>query len=262
MVDTHTHILPALDDGAQSMEQSLQMVRIAVKDGIRQMIATPHVIGGLYENKKEDILTAVAQLNTRLQEEGIPLTILPGAEYRLEPDLAQRLKGGELLTLNESGRYLLVELPDTFLPDFTADVLYQIQLAGVTPIIAHPERNIVLSQEPAQLAAFIGRVMAIQVTTGSVRGRFGQQAQKTSRHLIKECLVHIVASDAHSPSGRTPRLEVTRQLISELYGPETSRILLQDNPRRICQGQELINPPPVQQSFWNQLRKVWTRKKA
>ncbi len=262
MVDIHTHILPHLDDGAQKMEESLQMAQIAVEDGIRQIIATPHVIRGLYENKKEEILARVSRLNSRLEEEGIPLSIGPGAEYRLEADLAQKLNRGELLTLNESGRYLLVELPDTFLPEFTADVLYHIQLAGVTPIIAHPERNMVFGREPAQLSAFIRRGMAAQLTTGSIMGLFGSQAKKISKELIKDGLIHIIASDAHSPSGRAPRLKACRQMLSEDFGLDCSRILLQENPWRICQGRELISPPLSEKPLWNRLRSRWNRVRA
>ena len=191
-----------------------------------------------------------------MEEEGIPLSIGPGAEYRLEADLAEKLKRGELLTLNDSGRYLLVELPDTFLPEFTADVLYQIQLAGVTPIIAHPERNMVLGREPAQLSAFIRRGMAAQLTTGSIMGLFGSQAKKISRELLIKGLIHIVASDAHSPSGRT-LVWAPPQMLSESFGDDSSRILVQENPWRICQGRELVTPPLVEKPLWKRLRKRW-----
>jgi protein-tyrosine phosphatase len=257
MIDIHTHILPGLDDGAKNWEESLQMAQVAAEDGITYIIATPHVIRGLYDNSKEEILAAVSRLNSRLEEEGIPLSIGPGAEYRLEADLAEKLKRGELLTLNDSGRYLLVELPDTFLPEFTAGVLYQIQLAGVTPIIAHPERNMVLGREPAQLSAFIRRGMAAQLTTGSIMGLFGSQAKKISRELLIKGLIHIVASDAHSPSGRTPRLKACRQMVSESFGDDSSRLLVQENPRRICQGRELVTPPLVEKPLWKRLRKRW-----
>lgn len=262
MLDIHTHILPALDDGAHDLEESLLMARIAAEDGIKQIIATPHVIRGLYENKKEHILAAVENLNARLEQEGIPLSICPGAEYRLEPDLARQLNRGELLTLNESGRYLLVELPDTFLPDFTAQVLYQIQLAGVTPIIAHPERNIVLSRDPAQLSAFIRRGMAAQLTTGSIKGMFGHEAKKCSIEWLRAGLIHIIASDAHSATGRVPRLKACSQTISSHFGSESSLILFKDNPERICQGRELISPPLSRQPFWAQLKLKWSREKA
>ncbi len=262
MIDIHTHILPGLDDGARDMEQSLKMARIAARDGIKQIIATPHVIRGLYENKKDHIIEAVDRLNTRLAEEQIPVEILPGAEYRLEPDLARQLKQKELLTLNDSGRYLLVELPDAFLPEFTADVLYQIQLEGITPVIAHPERNIILSQKPARLKEFIQRGMAAQLTTSSITGVFGIQAKKSGLYFLKEGLIHVIASDAHSSSGRVPELNLCSKIISQRFGPETSHTLFQENPQRICRGKELIVPETSSKPFWSHLMNIFHQEKA
>ena len=134
------------------------------------------------------------------------MEVLPGAEYRLEPDLPERLPRGGLLTLNDAGRHLLVELPGAFLPPYTERVLYELQLLGVTPVIAHPERNAAVARNPAFLRRLVSRGMLVQVTADSVTGRFGREARHLALSLLKEGLAHLVASDAHYLNGRPPVL--------------------------------------------------------
>ncbi|RDV84794.1 tyrosine-protein phosphatase [Ammonifex thiophilus] len=153
MIDIHTHILPGLDDGAEDLEEALSMARLALADGVTALVATPHVIRGSFFPSRQEILETVSLLNERLAEQGLPLRVLPGAEYRLEPDLPERLAKGELVPLNDAGRYLLVELPSTFVPPYAERVLYELQLQGVTPILAHPERNAELCRRPELLAS-------------------------------------------------------------------------------------------------------------
>lgn len=251
MIDIHTHILPGIDDGAKDIEESLKMAQIAANDGITRIIATPHVITGLYENKKQDIIKAVAILNTQLTKQHIPVEILPGAEYRLEPELPRQLSRGELLTLNNSGRYLLVELPDAFIPKYTEDVLYQIQLQGITPVIAHPERNMILCKDPGRLKELILRGMTAQVTTSSITGAFGTQPRKSGLYFIKQQLIHIIASDAHSCSGRIPELKACSQIITQRFGQQTSRVFFRENPERICSAKDLITPEIADKNLWS-----------
>jgi protein-tyrosine phosphatase len=123
LIDIHTHILPGLDDGARDLKQSLAMAEAAVRDGITMLVATPHVIRGAYNNRKDEILEHVQNLNQCLKCAGVKLPILPGAEYYLEPDLPELLAAGQLLTLNDTGRYLLVELPAAVIPENTGNVL-------------------------------------------------------------------------------------------------------------------------------------------
>ncbi len=255
MVDIHTHILPGLDDGAKSLAEALEMARIAVADGVSALAATPHVVSGLYDNPPELIREEVDVLNRYLAEEGIPLPILPGAEYRLEPDLPQRLNQGQLVTINDTGRYLLVELPFSLVPDHTEQILYEIQLQGVVPIIAHPERNPGLIRNPERLFRLVQRGVLAQVTTSSIQGRFGKTVKRTALNMLETGTAQVVASDAHSTRGRSPATAAAAQEIEARGGAEFAQTVLSINPRRIIAG-EMVEPvlPEPEVGF---LARVW-----
>ena len=140
MIDTHCHILPGLDDGARDMETALEMARIAHRDGIRAIIATPHVNLETCLPSRETIRARTAELSEALAREGIEVAVHAGAEHALSGDLLERLRAGELMTLADRGKHLLVELPFGGYPAFVSEVFFSLQLAGVTPVLAHPER--------------------------------------------------------------------------------------------------------------------------
>lgn len=258
MIDLHTHILPGLDDGARSPEDSLAMAHCASADGIHSMVATPHVITGLYPTTREAILEAVEHFNGLLQKNEIPLTILPGAEYHLEPDLPERLARGQLLTFNDAGRYLLVELPAALVPDHTGRVIYELLLQGVTPVIAHPERNAGFVKEPPLLHDLISRGALAQITAGSLTGLFGNSAAKSARLFIEYGCVHFIASDAHSPSNRVPVLSVAAREVARLIDERKARCLVTDNPHRVVRGESIDSTGlkeirPARQGFLKRL---------
>jgi protein-tyrosine phosphatase len=235
MIDLHSHILPGLDDGAADLKEALTMAGIAVADGIKTMVATPHVETGLYDNSRETILAAVDELRGHLQENNIPLELLPGAEYHLEPDLPGRLQRGELLTINDGGRYLLVELPAALVPEYTARVFYELQLQGVTPIIAHPERNLALTNHPSIFYELVARGAVAQLTAASFTGGSRRAAAAARAFLAKGC-VHLVATDAHNSNKRPPHLAEAGQQVAKLAGEARSVELVSGNPLRVLQG--------------------------
>ena len=237
MIDLHAHILPGLDDGSKNLTESLSMAQVASDDGIHTIVATPHVLQGVFDNDKNKILSAVRALNQTLQEQNIAVYILPGAEYYLEADLPLKLSQGELLTINDNGRYLLVELPSAFIPEYTAQVLYEIQLQGVTPIIAHPERNAGFTRKPAVLQEMISRGVLAQVTSASITGLFGKRVKKTAYSFLKQGLVHLVSSDAHSSRGRAPLLSQAQKEIEKHYGSHIAQLLVIQNPGSIIEGE-------------------------
>jgi protein-tyrosine phosphatase len=254
MIDVHVHILPDLDDGASDMEISIQMARMAAEDGIRTLVATPHVMRGAFDNNKEDILREVAVLNDLLVQEGIPLKVLPGAEYYLEPDLSGQLIQGELLPLGGSGRYLLVELPSALVPDYTVQVLYELQLAGVVPVIAHPERNSGFLRDPELLTDLVGRGCLAQVTAASVIGLFGRGIKKAALDFIRRGLVQVLATDAHSIRGRAPVLGAAAAEVKRVCGEDMAQALVKDNPQRILDGLAL-EPMTImsKRSWWQRM---------
>lgn len=237
MIDMHVHILPGLDDGARSPEDALAMARRACADGIAAVVATPHVITGLYPNARDAILEAVEHFNGLVEQHGLPLKILPGAEYRLEPDLPERLARDELLTINSGGRYLLVELPSSLIPPYTGRVVYELLLQGIVPVIAHPERNAGFTKEPSLLYDLISRGALSQITAGSLTGLFGSGAVAAARLFLEHGCAHFLASDGHSPHGRAPVLSTAVREAERLIGEEKARRLVTDNQRRVVQGE-------------------------
>lgn len=253
-IDIHAHILPGLDDGAKTIDESLAMVQTAMQNGTTILVATPHVSTGSFETSKEEILTAVANINKELSRVGCELLVLPGAEYSLEPSLPKRLADGELLTINNIGRHLMIELPSVFIPDNTEQILYEIQLQGVTPIIAHPERNYYLSRHPELLQIFLKRGVLSQITSASVTGWFGHQIRKTALKFIKLGLVHCLATDAHTVTGRNMVLKPAYELVRRKWGQDYAQILVYDNPCRIINGENVeTGLVPRRQSIWKRL---------
>lgn len=239
MIDIHSHILPGLDDGAGSPEEAVAMARLAAADGISAVVATPHVITGLYNNTRETILSAAGRLNALLQKEEIALSVLPGAEYRLEPDLPGRLSRGELLTINDGGRYLLVELPAASVPEYTVPVIYDLLLQGVTPVIAHPERNTGLMKRPSLLYDLVARGALAQVTAGSLTGQFGPASSSAARIFLEHGCAHFIATDAHSSRSRVPALAAAALEAAGLAGEERARSLVGGNPGRAVRGESI-----------------------
>lgn len=256
LIDLHAHILPGVDDGAKTVEDSLAMAEVAVKDGITMLVATPHVIKGTFDNRKEDILKNVENLNKILKENGIDLPILPGAEYYLEPDLPQRLIDEELLTINNSGLHLLIELPSTLLPENTEHILYDIQLQGVTPIIAHPERNLILARYPKLLESYTDRGILAQVTSTSITGLFGSRVRKTALNFLQRGAAQIIASDGHTAHGRAPLLAKAYHEVESRWGTQYAQTLAFENPHRIIMNQRVpAAPPPPLKSIWKRFYK-------
>jgi len=239
VIDLHAHILPGLDDGPATLEESLAMARAYVDAGFGTVVATPHVIPGLYEPAREEILDGVQRLQAALEEAGIPLAVLPGAEYHLTPDLPRLLDAGALVTLNATGRYLLVELPFHGLPAHAHRTLFELLVAGVTPVIAHPERNDILAGEPCALAEMVERGVRAQVTAASLLGLFGSQVRRAAQRFVREGLAQLVATDAHGPDARLEAGPRAAQLLGDL-----ARRLMRENPAAVLRGDG-----PEMQSF-------------
>ncbi len=251
MIDLHTHILPGMDDVAANIEETLEMLQIAANDGVEILAATPHVITGDYHPEKDDILQAVQILNQEITKAQTPVQVIPGAEIRLEPDLPQRNSQGELMTINDGGRHLLVELPTAYIPDYTERVLYDLQLQGIVPIIAHPERNIGFNNNPDLLQDLVSRGIIMQITTGSITGLFGRHTQKAALKLIQTGCVHIIATDMHSLRGhRTPQMSPAYTQVQKHFGTEMAEILICINPGHILKGENTEECTHKRRKWW------------
>ncbi len=242
MIDIHSHILPDLDDGAKTWEQSLEMARMAVEDGIRIIVATPHlfknrVIDVHQINNKEIILQRITEFRQKLLENDLPLEIIPGCDFPLGVESLELLQGDLVLTINDSRRYLLLELPDNFLPPATEEICYHLQTQGITPIITHPERHFVIQEMPQKLKRLIDLGCLAQLTGQSLTGGFGRAVKKFSRQLLKQGYIHLMATDAHNSHHRPPRLSGALTELSRLIGEKRARAMVTDLPQRIINGE-------------------------
>lgn len=245
MIDIHSHILPGIDDGAKTVEDSLEMAKLAVKEGIHTIIATPHHKNGKYSNSKDRILPIVEQLNKRFIEENIPLTVLPGQETAINGDMLEDYQAGEILPLNQT-QYLFVELPSNHVPRYTKQMMFNLQLKGLIPIIVHPERNSEIHERPEKLFELVEKGALAQLTAGSLCGKFGKKIKSFSEQLVEANLVHFVASDAHNVTSRGFHMGQAFDIVRSKYGTDYEEMFL-ENAELMVDGMNVYKevPQPV-----------------
>ncbi|MBB6447592.1 tyrosine-protein phosphatase [Bacillus benzoevorans] len=241
MIDIHCHILPGIDDGAKSIEDSIQMAEEAVRQGIRTIIATPHY-NSQYANEKPAIIAAAAELNETLAKEQIPLTILPGQETRIYGELLEDYDAGKLLPLAETS-YFFIELPSGHVPRYTERVLFDMQMKGLIPIIVHPERNQEIIQNPDMLYRFVKNGALTQITAGSLTGQFGKNIKKFTGQLIEANLTHFIASDAHNVTTRSFKMTEAFASVEKTYGMDTV-FYLKENAEMLASGKKVYKEIP------------------
>ncbi len=245
MVDIHCHILPGVDDGSADMKESLNMARKAVEAGITHVFATPHHLNEKYVNIKSDIIDRAVRLNESFQLENIPLTIHLGQEVRIHRGIFTSLEKEEILTLDDKGKYLLLELPSGSVPTYTQEVIYELLLKGITPIIVHPERNTELIENQKLLFELVQEGALTQITSGSIIGNFGKSIQSFSKKIIEHNLTHFIATDAHNIGSRGFTLKEAYETITKIYGIERT-FYFKENAEQLIKGQCPSILEPVQ----------------
>jgi protein-tyrosine phosphatase len=241
--DIHCHLLPQIDDGPKDWDATLAMARMAVAEGIRTIVATPHQLGNYERNKAEQILLLVVEAQRRIDEAGLPLTILPGADVRIQENLPELIENRQVLTLADQNAYLLMELPhEQVLP--MGRLIYELQRRGVTSILSHPERNQHLLKNPEVLRPWVQQGCLIQVTAASITGQFGREAKHMSRWLFRENLVHLVATDAHDVTRRPPQWRQAFAKVSSWESRTRAKKIFIENPEAVVQGRPVHAPLP------------------
>jgi protein-tyrosine phosphatase len=238
VIDLHNHLLPGIDDGADDMATALAMARMAVESGTTHMVCTPHLHAGRYDNTLASIAQAVQGFRAALAEAGIPLQVAAAAEVRFDMEIMLWHAARQLPFLGEwqGRRVLLLEFPHSDIP-FGAERLTQWLLdRQVQPLIAHPERNKGVMRAPSRLKAFIDQGCLLQVTAGSLVGRFGERAQELAEALLRDNVVSLLASDAHNPAHRPPLLGEGRESAARLVGDKRSEELVRGVPWEIAQA--------------------------
>lgn len=238
MIDLHTHVLPRVDDGPDTLEQSVRAVSDLASAGTEVVVATPHNMPGIFVTGIDQIKFAAAALQDALITTGVPVRLLVGQEITYRENLLEELERGELLTINETS-YFLVEFPPYFLPPGVREFIFEARLRGLTPILAHPERNEVLARNLDLLAQLVEGGMLTQLTASSVFGRMGLETRNAAQKMLRDGLAHTIATDSHSFRFGPGDLHAAVEAAAEIIGQEAALRLVEANPAAIINGKPL-----------------------
>ena len=239
LIDTHNHSLPEIDDGAKTMAMALDMLRVAENQGTTEVVLTPHHLNGAFNNSSRSIMHSFYELCNQAQSAGIKLKLHLGSEVHLVNQAAAQLINGEAMTYSNHKKAALIEPPKRNMPLGYQSILFELINSGITPVIAHPERNQFLRSNPDEVEHLVNMGCKIQITAQSITGDFGESIAAASKDLLNKRLVHIVASDAHRVEGRSPDLSKAYQLINNSLSHESADLLLKINPKRLILGESL-----------------------
>lgn len=245
MIDVHHHLLWGVDDGSPDFETSIAMAELAIADGITHIVCTPHANSTYTFDPEKN-----AERRARLQEKlGDRLTLGLGCDFHLSyENIEDALAHPTLYNINGK-RYLLVEFPDFGIPRNIGSTFYEMSVAGIVPILTHPERNLTLMHNPSMMAEWIRLGCLVQVTAGSLLGRFGKGPQRVARQLLDARWVHILATDAHNATSRPPKLSEACSFVTKEHGEEEAHRLCVANPRSVFDGETLGNQPEPAKVF-------------
>ena len=257
MIDLHSHILPGLDDGARDMDFAIEMAKMAVADGVCCVAATPHNVNGFRTGTRAEVWAATTKLREALRAQDIALEIVPGVEARIGPDLSQQLDAGRAFPIGQT-RYILLELPLVDYPTYTERVIFELQVRGLVPILAHPERNEVLRKKPELLQPLMERGCLSQLTAASLVGVFGEETRRVSVDMLERNLAHVIASDAHTLSKRSSVLSEAVKEASRIMGEDRARALVTTVPQAILDDREVQVEAPLDRRA-SRGRWLWSR---
>ena len=244
MVDIHHHLLWGLDDGSKDIETSIAMVKASAADGVTHIVCTPHA-NGTYDFNPDVNAAKLAELREHLESEGVTMNIGLGCDFHLSYDnILEAKENPAKFSVNGLG-YLMVELPDYGVPRGLTETFYELQLAGLTPILTHPERNPTIQNDLPRLAEWMRGGVLLQVTGDSVTGRMGKTAQRIAHELLAKRWAHFLATDAHNLTSRPPRLSEAHEFVSSKYGEAYAESLVTTNPLAVFNGQpfEAVEEP-------------------
>lgn len=256
LIDLHCHILPRVDDGAIDMQMALNLAKAAVSEDISHVLLTPHHMDGVYLNHRQDVIEQTTVFQKALQMNQIPLTVFPGQEVHLTGQLPQAIVAGDVLFMDENNRYLLIELPHSGVPEYTNRMLFDLRAQGITPVLAHPERNAGFQKDPNKLYDLVKMGCLTQLTASSYLGVFGSKVQQLTEKIVKANQGYIFASDAHNFEGRRFLMKEAFSKLAAEEGPDKAE-LFNENAKNIINGDDVvqmnikkITKVPKKKRFW------------
>lgn len=234
-VDIHCHLIPGIDDGARDASDALAMSLLAVDEGIDTVVVTPHQLGAFSRNRGDEIRVRAVELQELLHTNGVPLRVLPGADVRIDSGMVAKVLAGEVLSLADQRRHVLLELPhELYLP--LEPLLGELKRHGLVGVLSHPERNQGILQQPGVIEPLIDAGCLMQVTAGSLLGGFGPASQALAEQMCRRGWVHFVATDAHGPKSRRPRMRDAYARSCELAGKQAADLWCREFPRLVAEG--------------------------
>ncbi len=252
MIDLHCHVLPGLDDGSRLLEESLDMVRTAVKNNIHTIVATPHTLNGFFINEWEDVVSLTRTVQAAIDAEDIPLKLYPGMEAQVCPELLDALTAGRAATINDNSQYMLLEFSPFTLPAGSEDLVFKLKLQGITPVIAHPERHLILQKNLKLLHSLVKNGALCQLTAVSITGYLGSYVQKSAEMMIKNGLAHVIATDAHSNDQRILALSAAVDIAADiLQDYSMAEKMVTATPAAIIAGEHVeVDEPVADKKKW------------
>lgn len=238
MIDMHTHILPCLDDGAQNVGQSIEIIKQAINQGVTDIIATPHYNKGALNSSVDEVKVAITELKRELELEKININIYLGHEISLYGDIASLLNKSKFLSL-ASSKYVLIEVDDNELNKDIVNSLYEIKIMGYVPIIAHFERCVLAYKDLSLLKSILSEGALLQINSSSIISSENNNQTKFAKFLLENKLVSFIASDCHNTSTRKPNLDICYNHVKAKYGLKYAEKLFIINPKKIIDNLDI-----------------------
>ncbi len=244
MIDIHAHVLPGVDDGPGNFYESLEILRGGILEGIHGVVCTSHVMENLTPELEKKFMEKFLKLKELAAKEGLGISLWLASELMSTANFDFH---SPIATFNNNGKYLLIELPMAQMPSGVGEIFFQLNLEGIHPILAHPERNTVIMQKPQVIYEFINRGVLMQINSGSITGVFGKRPKDTAMLMLEHNLVHFVASDCHNPASRPMSLKRSFSVVQDKFGKKRAEDLFIKNPAKAVAGEEIDigEPMPV-----------------
>lgn len=221
MIDLHCHLLPAVDDGAKTISMAIDMAEEAKKEGISEILLTPHHMDGEYINHKNKVIMLTDNLQKIFNDNNIDILIRPGQEVHLTGDLLKAIDNNDILFADgDSKRYVMLEFPHSGIPEYSSDIIFELKIKGICPIIVHPERNHGIQKNPDKLYELVKQGCLTQLTATSFVGGFGKTIQDFTDDIIESGLGFMFASDAHNLKGRRFLMESAFERLERKFGSD------------------------------------------
>ncbi|MCG1009934.1 hypothetical protein J4760_07870 [Salinicoccus sp. ID82-1] len=253
MIDIHNHVLIGIDDGPQTEEAAVVLLKQAIDNGITDIIATPHHHSRAFFNPKSKIIEKMEELSNVIENHQLDIKVHPGQEIRINGDMVSELQSDISIPLNQS-QYVLVEFSFTEVPNYVEKLLYDLQMKGYVPVIAHPERCKPIIKDPDRLYEIVEKGAIAQITASSITGALGDNLKEMSLRMIENNLAHVISSDAHSAEIRPFLLKESYEVVTEELGRNFTE-LLQFNADAILHNKEVKAKAPQKMETHHETKK-------